>query len=95
MMFYKMKNEEIIEQLSIKWMWKYLFIGSFLGTFIGLSVWLLGMANTTASTASLLNQTSTFFIAIFGWLIIKEQISKKMWGAIAIAMIGTYVILLW
>ena len=95
MMFYKMKSEEIIEQLSIKWMWKYLFIGSFLGTFIGLSVWLLGMANTTASTASLLNQTSTFFIAIFGWLIIKEQISIKMWSAIAIAMIGTYVILLW
>ena len=76
-------------------MWKYLLLGSFLGRFIGLSIWLLGMANTTASVASLLNQTSTFFIAIFGWLIVKEQISTKMWVAIAIAMTGTYIILLW
>ena len=69
-MYYKMTTKEIIKQLSIKWMWKYFLLGSFLGTFIGLSIWLLGMANTTASVASLLNQTSTFFIAIFGWLIV-------------------------
>ena len=93
-MSYKMGPKEIVNQLSIRWLWKYLFLGSFLGTFIGLSLWLLGMANTTASVASLLNQTSTFFIALFGWLIVKEQISTKMWLAIAIAMTGTYVILL-
>ena len=92
-MSYKMEPKEIVNQLSIRWLWKYLFLGSFLGTFIGLSLWLLGMANTSASVASLLNQTSTFFIAIFGWLIVKEQISSKMWVAIGIAMAGTYVIL--
>ena len=40
-------------------------------------MWIIGMAKTTASIASILNQTSTIFIAFFGWLILKEKFSRS------------------
>ena len=41
-------------------------IDSFLGTYVGFAMWVIGMAKTSASIASILNQTSTIFIAFLG-----------------------------
>ena len=68
-------------------------LGSFLGTYVGFAMWIIGMAKTSASIASILNQTSTIFIAFFGWLILKERFSLKMMICFLIALLGAFVII--
>ena len=70
-----------------------IFLGSFLGTYVGFAMWIIGMAKTTASIASILNQTSTIFIAFFGWLILKEKFSNKMLLCFLIALLGAFIII--
>jgi drug/metabolite transporter (DMT)-like permease len=56
-------------------------------------MWIVGMAKTSASIASILNQTSTIFIAFFGWLILKEKFSFKMMVCFMVALLGTFIII--
>ena len=64
-MSFMIKKKDIILQLSNK-KWPIILLGSFLGTYVGFAMWVIGMAKTSASIASILNQTSTIFIAFFG-----------------------------
>ena len=75
---FKSRNENLIVPFKDKRIWPYLLTAAIFSTYIGVSLWVLGMSLTKASTASILNQTSTIFIAFFGWLILKETFSKKM-----------------
>ena len=86
-------KKKIISQLSNRKVWPIILLGSFLGTYVGFAMWIIGMAKTTASIASILNQTSTIFIAFFGWLILKEKFSTKMMVCFLIAIIGAFIII--
>ncbi len=55
--------------------WKTLISGSIMGTYISLIFWITGFKHTSASTASILNQTSVIFILIFAALFLKEKIT--------------------
>ena len=88
-----LSKSEIKKQLSDRKIWPIIFLGSFLGTYVGLSMWIVGMAKTSASIASILNQTSTIFIAFFGWLILKEKFSGKMMVCFLIALLGAFIII--
>jgi drug/metabolite transporter (DMT)-like permease len=87
-------KKEIINQLSDRKIWPIIFLGSFLGTYIGFAMWIIGMAKTSASIASILNQTSTIFIAFFGWLILKETFSRKMMVCFFLALVGAFIIII-
>jgi len=87
-------KNQIIFQLSNRKVWPIILIGSFLGTYVGFAMWIVGMAKTSASIASILNQTSTIFIAFFGWMILKESFSKKMMVSFLIAIIGAFIIII-
>ena len=87
-------KNEIVSQLSDRKIWPIILLGSFLGTYVGFAMWVIGMAKTSASIASILNQTSTIFIAFFGWLILKETFSKKMMLCFFIALIGAFIIII-
>ena len=87
-------KDQVAEQLSNKKIWPIIFIGSFLGTYFGFAMWIVGMAKTSASIASILNQTSTIFIAFFGWLILKETFSKKMMVSFFVAVVGAFIIII-
>ena len=87
-------KKEIVTQLSNKKVWPIILLGSFLGTYVGFAMWVIGMAKTSASVASILNQTSTIFIAFFGWLILKETFSKKMMLCFLIAVVGAFIIII-
>ena len=89
-----MKKKEIILQLSNKKIWPIILLGSFLGTYVGFAMWVIGMAKTSASIASILNQTSTIFIAFFGWIILKETFSRKMMICFFISIIGAFIIII-
>ena len=84
---------EIKNQLTNKKIWPIILLGSFLGTYVGFAMWIIGMAKTSASIASILNQTSTIFIAFFGWFILKERFSKKMMICFLIALFGAFIII--
>jgi len=88
-----LSKKEIKVQLSNYKIWPIIFLGSFLGTYVGFAMWIIGMAKTTASIASILNQTSTIFIAFFGWLILKEKFSNKMLLCFLIALLGAFIII--
>tara|TARA_B100000953_G_scaffold244422_1_gene206287 strand:+ start:118 stop:396 length:279 start_codon:yes stop_codon:yes gene_type:complete len=85
---------EIKTQLSDRKIWPVILLGSFLGTYVGFAMWIVGMAKTSASIASILNQTSTIFIAFFGWLILKERFSRKMMVCFLIALLGAFIIII-
>ena len=93
-MSFMIKKKEIILQLSNKKKWPIILLGSFLGTYVGFAMWVIGMAKTSASIASILNQTSTIFIAFFGWLILKETFSRKMMICFFISIIGAFIIII-
>tara|TARA_S200000501_G_scaffold118873_2_gene111652 strand:+ start:23007 stop:23906 length:900 start_codon:yes stop_codon:yes gene_type:complete len=93
-MSFMMKKKEIVFQLSNKKIWPIILLGSFLGTYVGFAMWVIGMAKTSASIASILNQTSTIFIAFFGWLILKETFSRKMMICFFISIIGAFIIII-
>ena len=89
-----LSKNEIKTQLSDRKIWPVILLGSFLGTYVGFAMWIVGMAKTSASIASILNQTSTIFIAFFGWLILKENFSKKMMISFLIALLGAFIIII-
>lgn len=61
----------------------WLIAGALLGQYLSTMVWVGGYKYTSASVASILNETASIFILILGWLILKEQLTKqKIIGAI-------------
>ena len=67
-------------------------IGSFLGAYLAMIFWLGGMKYTQASTASALNQTSSIFIFIFAYFVLKEKITMKKTIGICLAVIGAILV---
>lgn len=57
--------------------------GALLGQYLSTMVWVAGYKYTSASVASILNESASIFILILGWLILKEPMStRKITGAI-------------
>ena len=70
----------------------YTLVGSFLGGYLSMIIWLAGMKYTQASTASALNQTSNIFIFIFAALFLKERITLIRFGSISLGLIGAILV---
>ncbi|MEZ5470976.1 MAG: DMT family transporter [Marinicella sp.] len=72
----------------------WLLFGAILGQYLSTMVWVAGYKYTSASVASILNETASIFILLLGWLILKEPINKqKMIGAV-ISITGVMVVLI-
>jgi drug/metabolite transporter (DMT)-like permease len=72
--------------------WTYLLIGSFLGAYCALLLWLAGMKYTQASIAAALNQTSNIFIFIFAALFLKEPITRRKVVGIILGVAGAFIV---
>ena len=70
-----------------------LFAASFLGTFLGTWLCLLGLQFTTASAATVLNSTSPLFIIPLSGILLKEKIQKRSIIGAMIAFIGVCIII--
>lgn len=69
---------QIIRSKGFVW----LLAGAILGQYLSTMVWVAGYKYTSASVASILNETASIFILILSWLLLKEPIShKKIIGA--------------
>lgn len=91
-MFIANRKRKIIGVLKNRKLWMPLFTSSVLATYLGIAMWVMGMAMTTASAASILNQTATIFILIFARIFLGEPLTKRRLISIFIAMIGAYLV---
>jgi drug/metabolite transporter (DMT)-like permease len=72
---------------------KLLVLGTFLGQYLSMMIWVAGYKYTSASIASILNETASIFILILSWLFLGESISKRKIVGIVITMIGVVIVL--
>ena len=71
----------------------WLLAGAFLGQYLSTMVWVAGYKYTSASVASILNETASIFILILSWLILKEELTqRKIIGAL-ISISGVLLVL--
>lgn len=86
------ERRTIFRSLTLVQSWGYMFVGSFLGTYVAMLCWLGGFKFTQASTASALNQVSTIFIFIFAAIFLKERISLVKTIGILMAFAGALMV---
>ncbi len=68
--------------------WKYMIPGTVIGSFLSLIFWIAGMKYTQASTAAILNQTSSIHIIILATIFLKEPLTGRKITAAALAVAG-------
>ena len=73
--------------------YKYIFFVGFFGYFISIGAQLSGTRLAGASVSSLINSTNPVLIMLFAALILKERLTVKKLVCVAMALLGSYVIL--
>lgn len=71
----------------------WLLAGALLGQYLSTMVWVAGYKFTSASVASILNETASIFILLLGWLILKEPINQRKVIGAMITVTGVMVVL--
>lgn len=65
-----------------------IFLESFLGNFLFTLCMLYGVSLTTAVSAGVILAAIPTVVALLSWLILRERIGLRVWGAIALAVMG-------
>ncbi len=65
-----------------------LFLMSFFGNFLFSIFMLNGVARTTASAAGVILATLPAAVALLSWLLLRERLSARVLGAVALAVVG-------
>ena len=73
---------------------KWLIVGAFIGQYVSMMVWVAGYKYTSASIASILNETASIFILLLSWLMLGEKIDRRKLVGIGITMTGVVFVLL-
>lgn len=68
--------------------------GSFLGTFLSMTMWVAAFRMTDVASAAVLNQTSTVFIVILAALWLKEPFTRRRLLATLLAAAGSLLVML-
>ncbi|WP_223787687.1 DMT family transporter [Marinicella meishanensis] len=71
----------------------WLLAGALLGQYLSTMVWVAGYKYTSASVASILNETASVFILILGWLILKEELNRRKVVGALISISGVLLVL--
>jgi len=86
------RKDPILRSLLAARSWKYTVLGSFLGAYVAMVLWIAGMKYTQASTAAALNQTSNVFVFLLAALFLKEKITLAKLIAIFAAVTGVFLV---
>jgi drug/metabolite transporter (DMT)-like permease len=68
--------------------WKFCLPAAVLGAYVAMVIWIAGMKFTQASTAAILNQTSAVFVLPIAAIVLKEPVTRRKLGAVALAIAG-------
>lgn len=71
---------------------KDLFLAGFFGVFLNVAFYFWGQSMTTVIDAWVIASTGTIFLVIFSYFYFKERLAKKVYFGVAIAFLGTLVI---
>ena len=74
--------------------WHWIVLGSFLGSYLSMMLWLAGYKYIPASQASILNETASAWIVLFAWLILRESIGFRRLLGLFLTFSGAIVMLL-
>lgn len=74
--------------------WPLLATGALLGQYVAMLLWLGGYKYTSASVASILNETASIFILLFAWIFLREPIGPRKLLGVACTFGGVGVMLL-
>ncbi len=70
--------------------WRAMALAAFLGTYLGLIAWMIGMKLTPAVIAAPLNQLNTIFVFILAALFLNEKVTSVKIAAVILAFIGAF-----
>ena len=87
------QRKNILRSLHNGPKWKYTIIGSFLGGYISVIVWVAGMKFAQASIVAALNQTSNIFIFVLAAFFLHEPLNRQRVVGIFLAMSGAILII--
>lgn len=73
--------------------WRVLFPTAFIATYLAMMFLFAGLKYTSTISASLINQSSPFFVLIFAWLFLSESLSSQKIGAVVLGVLGTLCVL--
>ncbi len=82
------KRREIMAVFKPTRSWRCSIPGTLLGSCLALLFWIGGMKYTQASTAAILNQTSTLYVLILATIFLHEPFTKRKMLAAALALGG-------
>lgn len=74
--------------------WRLLVVAAVLGQYVAMLFWLAGYKYTSASVASILNETASIFILLLAWLLLKEPLGRRKLVGVACTFGGVGVMLL-
>ena len=94
MVFLRPHRMRILEMRRFAHGWKFMLVGSILGSYGALIFWLAGMKYTQASLAAALNQTSNLFVFIFAAILLKELINLQRVIGIVLGAGGVVLVML-
>lgn len=86
------RRKAILGSLHSIGSWPYTLLGSLFGAYFSMVLWLGGMKFTQASISASLNQTTNVWIFILAALFLKEPMNTLKTIAIAIAVIGVFIV---
>lgn len=66
--------------------WRITIPAAFVGTYLSIFFWTMGMKYTMTTIASVLNQLSNLFILVLAWLFLRERLGPRQWIAIAMGV---------
>jgi drug/metabolite transporter (DMT)-like permease len=88
------RRREVLAVLKPSKIWKTVIPAAFVATYLAMILLFTGLKYTTAVRASVINQTSTFFILILAWLFLKEPLNWLRVGSISLGFGGALVVIL-
>ena len=74
--------------------WRLLIVAAVFGQYVAMLFWLAGYKYTSASVASILNETASIFILLLAWLLLKEPLGRRKLLGVACTFGGVGVMLL-
>ena len=86
------KKDDLFKKIILGLKNKYVIIGSLMGTYLSVILWLAGFKYTLAGRAAIYNQLSTILIILLAYFFLREPISKKKWTGIILSILGAFII---
>ncbi len=84
----------VYRSFSVSLPWLPIIVGSFLGSYLSMMLWLAGYKLIPASVASILNQSASAWIVLLAWLILGEVLGVRKVTGLVLTMVGVAIMLL-